>query len=80
VHDLDRVTFVKAHVENVILSVTEDKINVIGYFLWALYDNFEWAVGYSQRFGMIHVDYENGQARYFKDSALFYKEWIKNNS
>ena len=49
-----------------------------GYFVWSLMDNFEWAFGYSQRFGIVWVDYET-QKRIFKDSAKWYKKVIKKN-
>jgi beta-glucosidase len=42
-----------------------------GYFVWSLMDNFEWAHGYSKRFGIVHVDYPT-QRRTPKDSALFF--------
>lgn len=41
-----------------------------GYFAWSFVDNFEWNSGYSQRFGVVRVDY-NTQARAYKDSAIF---------
>ena len=48
-----------------------------GYFVWSLLDNFEWAWGYKQRFGIVWVDYES-QERLLKDSALWYREVIAN--
>ena len=44
-----------------------------GYFVWSLLDNFEWTLGYSRRFGLVHVDYETQQRRR-KDSFDFYAE------
>ena len=46
-------------------------VDVRGYFAWSLLDNFEWAYGYAQRFGIVHVDYETLR-RTPKDSALWY--------
>jgi beta-glucosidase len=44
---------------------------VIGYCHWSLLDNFEWALGYGQRFGLVHVDYETLE-RTVKDSGRYY--------
>ncbi len=56
----------------------QNGVPLAGYFVWSLMDNFEWAHGYRQRFGIIYVDYET-QTRYLKDSALWYKEVIAAN-
>jgi beta-glucosidase len=48
---------------------------VDGYFHWSIMDNFEWAEGYKERFGLIHVDYQT-QKRTLKDSARWYAEII----
>ena len=50
-----------------------------GYFVWSLMDNFEWAFGYSRRFGIIYVDYAT-QRRILKDSALFMCQVIAANA
>lgn len=52
--------------------------DVRGYFHWSILDNFEWAEGYQQRFGLIHVDYQT-QRRTLKDSAAWYREVIRSN-
>ena len=46
-----------------------------GYFVWSLFDNFEWAFGYTKRFGIVYVDYET-QRRIPKDSAYWYRDFI----
>jgi beta-glucosidase len=51
-------------------------VDLRGYFAWSLLDNFEWTLGYSKRFGLIHVDYET-QRRTPKASARFYAEVIR---
>ena len=51
-------------------------VDLRGYFVWSLLDNFEWALGYAKRFGIIHVDFET-QKRTMKASAKFYKEVIR---
>jgi beta-glucosidase len=53
-------------------------VPLAGYFVWSLLDNFEWAFGYAQRFGIVWVDYET-QKRVLKDSAKWYKRVIKKN-
>ncbi|KAK7262567.1 hypothetical protein RJT34_30141 [Clitoria ternatea] len=54
----------------------EAGVNVQGYFVWSLLDNFEWNVGYTVRFGMNFVDYKNGLERYPKLSALWFKDFL----
>jgi beta-glucosidase len=51
-------------------------VDLRGYFAWSLLDNFEWSLGYSKRFGIVHVDYET-QERTPKASARFYSEVIR---
>lgn len=50
-------------------------VDIRGYFVWSLMDNFEWAFGYERRFGLIHVDYKT-QKRTLKDSALQFQEFL----
>lgn len=56
----------------------EEGVNLAGYYVWSLMDNFEWAEGYTKRFGIVYVDYKT-QKRTPKKSALWYKEVIRNN-
>jgi hypothetical protein len=51
-------------------------VDVRGYFLWSLLDNFEWAMGYDRRFGIIRVDYDTLE-RHWKDSAHWYAELVR---
>jgi beta-glucosidase len=51
-------------------------VDVRGYFVWSLMDNFEWASGYQKRFGIVHVDYAT-QRRTLKQSALWYQSLLK---
>jgi beta-glucosidase len=55
--DPDRLAFIDAHLGQIRRAIA-DGANVQGYFLWSLMDNFEWAVGYEKRFGLIHMDFE----------------------
>ena len=75
VHDPDRIDFLNRYLIELEKS-TDDGADVRGYFLWSLIDNFEWACGYFQRFGIVYVDFES-QERILKDSAYWYKNWIK---
>jgi len=74
VHDNERVEFLGGYLLALRRAVDEGT-PILGYMQWSLMDNFEWAEGYSQRFGLIHVDCET-QKRTLKDSALWYKEVI----
>jgi beta-glucosidase len=51
-------------------------VDLRGYFAWSLLDNYEWALGYSKRFGIIHVDYST-QKRTIKSSGRYYAEVIR---
>jgi len=77
VHDTFRVNFYKDYIKSLIDAITLDGINVKGYFGWSLMDNFEWADGYSVRFGMTYVDYKDNQKRYIKDSLIWYSSFSK---
>jgi beta-glucosidase len=70
VHDADRTAYLGAHLTACHRAI-EAGVPLRGYFVWSLMDNFEWAFGYSKRFGIVHVDYET-QVRTPKDSAHFY--------
>ncbi|AUR02757.1 beta-glucosidase A [Phaeobacter inhibens] len=57
VEDAARITFVDDHLDAVRRAIA-DGVPVQGYFLWSLLDNYEWALGYEKRFGLVHVDFE----------------------
>jgi beta-glucosidase len=71
IHDPERVNYFASHIEAV-RQATEQGVDVRGYFAWSLMDNFEWAHGYSKRFGLVYVDYGD-QDRILKDSAKWYR-------
>ena len=77
VDDSRRVSYLERHLE-AMLAAKAQGAPVHGYFAWSLMDNFEWAFGYSKRFGIVYVDYET-QKRIPKSSALYYRERIKNS-
>jgi beta-glucosidase len=68
VHDEQRTRYLKRHFAAVDEAMRQG-VDVRGYFVWSLLDNFEWAFGYEKRFGVVHVDYQT-QQRTPKDSAL----------
>lgn len=73
-----RVDYLHRHLHAVIDAIDEGA-DVRGYFAWSLFDNYEWAHGFSKRFGIVHVDYET-QKRTPKKSARFYADVIRANA
>jgi beta-glucosidase len=78
IYDTDRVMYLRNHLISLHRAVAEG-VPVKGYFQWSLLDNFEWADGYSQRFGIVRVDYKTLE-RTPKLSAQFYRETISRGS
>ena len=76
VHDPNRIDFLARYLHE--LKKAAGEIDLRGYFQWSLMDNFEWAKGYSERFGLVYVDYPT-QKRILKDSAYWYQKIIKEN-
>ena len=74
IHDADRVAYVESHIGAVANALAQG-VPVKGYYEWSLMDNFEWAMGYSKRFGLIRVDY-NTQVLTWKDSAKWYQSFL----
>lgn len=77
VHDPVRIDFLTRYL-SALKQAAKDGVDVKGYFQWSLMDNFEWSLGYNERFGLIYVDYPTGN-RILKDSAYWYSGIIKNN-
>jgi beta-glucosidase len=75
VHDTERTAYLRSHLKACQQAIASG-VPLRGYFVWSLMDNFEWAHGYSKRFGIVHVDYGT-QRRTPKDSALFYSAVIR---
>ena len=75
VHDPQRIDFLGRYLR-ALRRAMDEGVSVLGYFHWSLLDNFEWAEGYSQRFGLVHVDFET-QQRTLKDSAYWYRDVIR---
>ena len=76
VNDFDRLSYYKQYLEACHKAIASG-INLKGYFAWSLFDNFEWASGYSVRFGINYIDYKTLK-RIPKASALWFKKIIKN--
>ena len=78
VHDERRVAFLQEHLQSLQEALAEG-VDVRGYFYWSLMDNYEWAWGYSKRFGLIYVDYPT-QERIIKNSGIEYSRIIASRS
>jgi beta-glucosidase len=77
VHDVDRIAYLDGHVRAVHAAIAQ-QVDVRGFFVWSLLDNFEWAWGYSKRFGLVHVDFASLR-RTPKESARWYRRVIAAN-
>ncbi|XP_030532577.1 beta-glucosidase 44-like [Rhodamnia argentea] len=73
-HDTTRINFYKGYLTQ-LKKAADDGANVVGYFAWSLLDNFEWRLGYTSRFGIVYVDYNNLK-RYPKMSAYWFKQLL----
>ena len=78
VHDPRRIEYLRTHLAAVEEAIARG-VDVRGYFAWSLMDNFEWAEGYRQRFGITYVDFES-QRRIPKDSARWYAGVVRRNA
>ena len=74
IDDSERILFLDAHVA-AIKQAMDQGVDVRGYLVWSLFDNFEWGEGYSKRFGIVYIDYTS-QRRVFKASANWYRDLI----
>jgi beta-glucosidase len=75
--DHDRISYLEEHISAVHDAIRAD-VNVQGYFVWSLLDNFEWGYGYSRRFGIVWVDFPTG-TRLLKTSFSWYADTVRNN-
>jgi len=78
IQDDDRISYLEEHFRAAHRAMQEG-VNLRGYQVWSLIDNFEWAHGYSKRFGIVHIDYKT-QKRTLKKSAYWYRDLIADNS
>ena len=75
VNDMGRQRYFELYLEQLSQAIAEGS-DVRGYFIWTLVDNFEWARGFSERMGIVHVDHAT-QKRTIKDSAYWVREMIR---
>jgi len=81
IEDNDRVTYIKAHLASVSRAISDDSCNVVAYTVWSLTDNFEWKVGYTERFGIHYINFNSeDKERVPKTSALFFKDLMPTKS
>ena len=78
IHDDKRVKFLSDYL-NELEAAADAGADIRGYFLWTLMDNFEWSRGYEARFGIVYTDY-NTMERIPKDSAIWYRDYIKSKT
>ncbi len=78
IHDVERAQYVHEHLAAIHDAISAG-VDVRGYYLWSLLDNFEWAYGYSKRFGIVRVDFDS-QKRTVKDSGRFYSRVVRANA
>lgn len=74
IHDEDRIDFFKLYLE-AMLKAKNEGVNITGYLVWTLMDNFEWAEGYHARFGIVHNDFKT-QQRTIKDSGYWWQHFL----
>ena len=74
VRDVDRMEYLARHVAAASEALAAG-VPLTGYYVWSLLDNYEWSLGYSRRFGLVHVDFDS-QRRTPKDSAGWYQRLI----
>ncbi|XP_057454835.1 beta-glucosidase 12-like [Lotus japonicus] len=74
-HDQERIDCHIQHLSYVHSAILKG-VDVRGYFVWSLLDNFEWSDGYTVRFGLVYVNYTDGLQRYPKDSARWFKRFL----
>ena len=77
IKDQRRIDYLSTHLKAISNAIAQGS-PVKGYYQWSLMDNFEWALGYDKRFGIVHVDFDT-QKRIIKDSGYWYRDQIKNN-
>jgi beta-glucosidase len=78
IHDAPRIAYLREHLRELARAIRAGA-PVRAYHCWSLLDNFEWAAGYSQRFGLVHVDFDGARERTIKDSGHWYARVAADN-
>lgn len=78
VEDTQRIHYLQKHIES-LHQASQEFHKLQGYFVWSLTDNFEWAEGFAQRFGLVYIDYPT-QKRYIKNSGYWYRNFLNNSN
>ena len=78
-NDIRRQKFIVTHLREIWNAINYGGVDIRGYMHWSFIDNFEWAEGFTARFGLVKVDYENDFKRIPRESAKIYSDIIKNN-
>ncbi len=78
INDTQRMEYLRDHID-MVMKARKNGVDVRGYFVWSLTDNFEWAEGYRPRFGMVYVDYQNNLNRIVKESGKWYGKIVRKN-
>ncbi|XP_063932893.1 myrosinase 1-like [Zophobas morio] len=76
-NDSQRIDFLSQYLSNVLLAIFDDGVNVTGYTVWSLIDNFEWLLGYTAKYGLYQVDFDSPNlTRTIKESGEYYNNVI----
>lgn len=79
-NDGKRTKYFHDYLSNLLASIRDDGCDVRGYFVWSLLDNWEWAAGYTSRFGLYFVDYKDKLKRYPKNSVQWFKTLLNSTA
>eukprot|EP00249_Psilotum_nudum_P003191 c16527_g1_i1 orf=144-1913(-) len=79
-NDQTRIRYLSDLLQHLADGIKKQKYNVQGYFVWSIMDNFEWNSGFACRMGLYYVDYAEGQKRYPKSSAIWFKDFLYETS
>lgn len=75
INDTERIDYFQQHLR-CLLKAKKEGVNIRGYFVWTLMDNFEWSEGYNARFGLVHVDFKT-QLRTIKNSGYWWRDFLE---